>query len=108
VSREYFPLEICINGKHHLPLRKIFHRNIFLAERKKESIMDRLKNVLRNNWLTLVGGVVGGAGGYLYWLNVGCTTGACPITSSPVMSAVWGAAMGILVFSMFKTERRKQ
>jgi hypothetical protein len=70
--------------------------------------MDRLKNVLRNNWLTVIGGVVGGVGGYLYWLKVGCTTGACPITSSPVMSVVWGVAMGVLVFSIFKTERRKQ
>jgi hypothetical protein len=75
---------------------------------KRKSIMDKLKNVLRNNWLTVIGGVVGGVGGYLYWLNVGCATGACPITSSPVMSVVWGAAMGILVFSIFKTERRKQ
>jgi hypothetical protein len=106
--QKYFPLETCVIRKHHLPLRKIFHRNIFLAECKKESIMDRLKNVLRNNWLTVIGGIVGGVGGYLYHVNVGCTTGACPITSSPVMSVVWGAAMGILVFSMFKTERRKQ
>jgi hypothetical protein len=70
--------------------------------------MNRLKNVLRNSWITAIGGILGGAGGYLYWLKVGCETNACPITSSPFMSVVWGTTMGILVFCMFKTERKKQ
>jgi hypothetical protein len=81
---------------------------ISCGAKKRRNIMDRLKNVLRNNRLTVIGSVAGGVGGYLYWLKVGCTTGACPITSSPVMSVVWGAAMGILVFNLFKTERRKR
>jgi len=39
-----------------------------------------------------------GAGiGYGYYLIVGCTTGACPITSSPWMSALFGAAIGWLI-----------
>jgi hypothetical protein len=69
--------------------------------------MYKLKDVLKNNWFTLIGGAFGAAGGYLYWLKVGCTTGTCPITSSPLMSVIWGAAMGILVFNLFKRERRK-
>ena len=48
--------------------------------------------IKRYGW-TLLGIVAGMVGGYLYWRYVGCTTGTCPITSSPVNSSIWGAAM---------------
>lgn len=49
-----------------------------------------------------MGGIlIGAVGGFLYWRYVGCAGGACPITSSPVMSTLWGALMGGLLFSMF-------
>lgn len=66
--------------------------------------MDNLKNILKNNWLTLVGGILGAAGGYLYWRFVGCASGSCPITSSPLMSTIWGAIMGGLLFAMFRSK----
>jgi hypothetical protein len=41
--------------------------------------------------------VLGGAAfGYLYHRVVGCRTGTCPITASPVTSTLYGAAMGLL------------
>jgi hypothetical protein len=67
--------------------------------------MDKLKNVLKNNWLMLAGVAIGAVGGYLYWLKIGCSSGACPITSSPVISTIWGAVMGGLIFSIFKKEK---
>jgi len=66
--------------------------------------MTKMK--LKKYWLTLPGVVIGALGGYLYWRYVGCESGSCPITSSPLMSSLWGAAMGGLLFSMFKTEKR--
>ena len=49
-----------------------------------------------------MGGIlIGAVGGFLYWRYVGCASGTCPITSSPVMSTLWGALMGGLLFSMF-------
>jgi uncharacterized membrane protein len=57
--------------------------------------------------LAIIGGVAGGIGGYLYYYYVGCTSGGCPITSSPVMSVIWGALMGGLLLSMFKKENKK-
>ena len=51
--------------------------------------------------------VAGTVGGYLYWRYVGCTTGTCPITSSPVNSSIWGAAMGGLLLSSFIPERKE-
>lgn len=42
--------------------------------------------------------VLGGAvAGYLYYRLVGCRSGACPITSSPIISSLYGAMMGFLL-----------
>ena len=61
--------------------------------------------MVKKNWMYLAGGIVGGIGGYLYWSHVGCTTGTCPITSSPVMSVIWGAIFGGLLFSIIFPKR---
>lgn len=45
----------------------------------------------------LVGLVVGGVLGFAYYRFVGCATGACPLTSHPVISTLYGAAMGLLL-----------
>lgn len=60
--------------------------------------------ILKRFWLTGLGVVVGMVGGWLYYVYVGCTSGTCPITSSPVLSTFWGAMMGGLLFSMFSIE----
>ncbi len=42
--------------------------------------------------------VVGGAVlGFAYYKLVGCRTGSCPITSSPVVSTLYGALLGYLL-----------
>ncbi len=48
-----------------------------------------------------MGGLVGLAGGYFYWQQVGCVSGSCPITSNPIHSSLYGAVMGGLLFNMF-------
>ena len=48
------------------------------------------KEFIRRYGWTLLGIVAGMVGGYLYWRYVGCSTGTCPITSSPVNSSIWG------------------
>ena len=50
-----------------------------------------IKAFLKKNRLTFIGLVIGAVGGFLYWKYVGCTSGTCPITSSPVNSTLWGA-----------------
>ena len=63
-----------------------------------------IKELFKRHWLTMAGAVIGAIGGFLYWRFVGCSTGTCPITSSPVNSSIWGAVMGGLLLSMFKKE----
>ena len=46
-----------------------------------------------------LGGLGGGLLGFLYWRFVGCSSGTCPITSSPVISSLYGVLLGVLVAS---------
>ena len=61
---------------------------------------------VKNNILYIIGGIIGAVGGYLYYIYIGCDSGSCPITSSPTMSVIWGAAMGGLILSVFKKEKK--
>lgn len=66
-----------------------------------------LFNFIKKHRLTTLGIIVGSVGGFLYWRFVGCTSGTCPITSSPLMSILWGAILGGLLFDMFKKKDNK-
>lgn len=35
--------------------------------------------------------------GFLYYRLVGCASGACPITSNPYISTVYGGVLGTLI-----------
>ena len=45
----------------------------------------------------LAGLTVGALLGYLYYRFVGCASGACPITSNPYSSSIYGALLGALI-----------
>jgi phage shock protein E len=60
-----------------------------------------------NNKLTILGVFLGALGGYAYYHFVGCANGTCSITSKPLNSTLYGAVMGGLLFSMFKTNKAK-
>ena len=64
-----------------------------------------MKKWFNNNKLYLAGAVIGAIAGYLYWKQVGCSSGTCMITSRPVNSTVYGAIMGTLLFGMFKRNK---
>jgi len=49
----------------------------------------------RNMWLRIaIGVILGAAAGYAYYRFVGCSSGACPITSNPYISTAMGALFG--------------
>jgi hypothetical protein len=49
----------------------------------------------------LIGVVVGGSLGFGWYQLVGCSTGACPLTSNPFISTLFGMAIGALVAGSF-------
>lgn len=65
-----------------------------------------METLLRYKW-QLVGLLVGALGGFLYWKYVGCLTGTCAITSSPVNSTLYFAFMGMLLPGLFQKSKTK-
>lgn len=53
----------------------------------------------------LVGIALGGIGGYGYYFFVGCASGNCAITSSPVISTLYGMLMGGLFMNLFSGKK---
>jgi hypothetical protein len=51
---------------------------------------------------------LGAAAGYAYWFYIGCNSGSCAITSSPVNSSIYGAVMGGLFLNMFTKEKSEK
>jgi len=64
--------------------------------------MKYMKNFLKKHYLKILGILIGGIGGFMYYRFVGCSSGTCPITSNPYNSIIYGALMGYLLFDMFK------
>ena len=52
--------------------------------------------------------LIGVAGGYLYYALVGCRSGACAITSNPVLSMIWGGLMGYLLTDFFVSPGKQE
>ena len=48
-----------------------------------------------------LGLMLGAAAGFLYWYYIGCTSGTCAITSSPINSTLYGGVMGGLLLNTF-------
>lgn len=60
---------------------------------------------IKRNILWIAGLFLGALAGYIYWHQVGCMSGSCSITSSPVNSTLYGAALGGLFLNLFKKEK---
>ncbi len=64
-------------------------------------------NFVKKHVITITGVIAGAITGYLYWKFVGCSSGSCAITSSPLNSSFYGAVMGGLLFSLFQPGKNK-
>ena len=62
--------------------------------------------ILKSNWMYVLGGLTGAVAGYLYWRFIGCVSGTCPITSSPIISSIYGLMVGVLIGGLFKKQRK--
>jgi hypothetical protein len=48
-------------------------------------------------WKVVIGMVIGGIAGFLYYHFVGCQSGTCAITSNPFSSVIFGSVMGMFL-----------
>ena len=67
-----------------------------------------MKNYLRNKILAIIGLLIGALGGYLYWKFIGCNTGTCPITASPINSTIYGAFMGVIIGLALQKDKKQK
>ncbi len=52
--------------------------------------------------------VAGLIAGFLYYRLVGCVSGACPITSNPYISTVYGGVLGTLIGYIVTPGKKKE
>ncbi len=57
---------------------------------------------------SLIGLLIGAIGGFVYYVQVGCSSGSCAISSNPYASVAWGAAVGYLIGDMFNGKDKKE
>ncbi len=50
----------------------------------------------------VIGAVVGGVVGYLYYRFIGCRSGACIITGNPYISTLYWSVLGGLIANLLK------
>jgi hypothetical protein len=59
-----------------------------------------MKALFKKRWFRISFGVaLGGIAGFSYWYFVGCQSGTCPLTSSPTITTVYGAVVGLVAFN---------
>lgn len=69
--------------------------------------MDKALQYIKKQWIIIAGAALGALSGYLYWYFIGCNSGTCPITSSPLNSTLYGILLGGLIGSMFKRDKKR-
>lgn len=58
--------------------------------------------------ITIIGAAIGAIAGYLYYVEIGCMSGTCAITSKPLNSTLYGGVMGGLLFNTFGGKSSKE
>jgi hypothetical protein len=66
-----------------------------------------MKKFVTKHKLTLIGVGLGALAGYAYWYFIGCSSGTCAITSSPINSTLYFALAGGLIVNTFSSEPQK-
>lgn len=62
---------------------------------------------LKKYRILIIGILIGGIGGYLYYYFVGCASGTCAITSKPLNSTLYGMVLGALLADFFRGNKKK-
>ena len=67
--------------------------------------MNKIISLLKRNLRSIIGIVIGAAGGAAYYHFVGCRTGTCPLTSNIYIMLAYGALLGYLLSGILKIKR---
>ncbi len=70
--------------------------------------MWNMKKWLLGNKYIIIGTIVGGIAGYIYYKQIGCSNGSCAITSDPYNSIIYFAFMGGLLISIIKQSPKNE
>jgi F0F1-type ATP synthase assembly protein I len=55
----------------------------------------------------ILGVLVGGMGGWLYWKFVGCQSGNCPIRSNLFICLIYGVTLGYFISGVVLKNKKK-
>ncbi|MDO8998639.1 MAG: hypothetical protein Q7W45_02660 [Bacteroidota bacterium] len=61
-----------------------------------------MKKFLLNNSANIIGGLIGGIAGFIYYKQVGCINGGCMISGNPYLSVLYFSVLGGLLMSIIK------
>ncbi|HRH99999.1 MAG TPA: hypothetical protein PK006_03005 [Saprospiraceae bacterium] len=64
-----------------------------------------MNQFIKSNGFLILSGIIGAGLGFLYWRTIGCNSGQCFISSSPINSSIYGAIMGWLLYSSFSSKK---
>jgi hypothetical protein len=73
-----------------------------------ERVEQQPKKPFRRTLPMLILTAVGAVGGYLYYRLVGCASGACVITSNPIISTIYGGVLGLLIGFIVTPSKKKE
>jgi uncharacterized membrane protein YraQ (UPF0718 family) len=77
-------------------------------EKKKSRFGIRIKIKELLNTINLIGIVLGGIGGVIYFLNADTIHGITPITSNIYLTILWGALIGFLLADILYQSIKKR
>ena len=66
----------------------------------KENLIRKIISKFKDSIPQIIGFVLGGIAGFIYYYKVGCVSGTCPIKSNPWLMTLWGAVMGYLIIDI--------
>lgn len=70
--------------------------------------MLNMKKWLLNNKFNIIGGLIGGIAGFVYYKQVGCANGGCMISGNPYLSVLYFTLLGGLVMSIIKPIKKNE
>ncbi len=67
-----------------------------------------MKGLLARYKWYILGAILGGIGGYVYYAQIGCLNGTCAITSNPWRSTVYFVVLGLLLTNIILDYTKKK